>query len=196
MYWNIQFQTDADADRSSFSDYRSITNPDTYSNPILDSPLGNSDHCLITLHHNFVSHQDRSSSPQKVFHYSKADWDSLRNFFTACPWYSGLSNEPSSLAAFITNTFHLGMDLFIPSSYKHGKKSSPKWFTSQCAKAVKHKTTALNNGNCTKLHIQELYLYKLITYALKRSIMPNPLLSSVSAIKLLHVKHNLTPSGP
>ena len=31
------------------------------------------------------------------------------------------------------------MDLFIPSSYKPGKKSSPKWFTSQCAKAVKHK---------------------------------------------------------
>ena len=31
------------------------------------------------------------------------------------------------------------MDLFIPSSYKPGKKSSPKWFNSQCAKAVKHK---------------------------------------------------------
>ena len=31
------------------------------------------------------------------------------------------------------------MDLFIPSSYKPGKKSSPKWFNSQCAKAVQHK---------------------------------------------------------
>ena len=31
------------------------------------------------------------------------------------------------------------MDLCIPSSYTPGKKSSPKWFTSQCAKAVKHK---------------------------------------------------------
>ena len=30
------------------------------------------------------------------------------------------------------------MDLFIPSSYKPGKMSSPKWFTSQCANAVKH----------------------------------------------------------
>ena len=56
------------------------SNPDIYSNPILDSSLGNSDHSLIMLQHNFVSHQDRSSSSQKVFHYSKSDWDSLRNW--------------------------------------------------------------------------------------------------------------------
>ena len=115
------------------------SNPDIYCNPILDSPLGNSDHCLIMLLHNFVSHQDRSSSSQKVFHYSKADWDSLRNFFAAYPWYSGYSNDPSSFATFITNTIQLGMDPFIPSSYKPGKNSSPKWFNSQCAKAVNHK---------------------------------------------------------
>ena len=56
------------------------SNPDIYSNPIIDSPLANSDHCLITLQYNVVSHQDRSSSSQKVFHYGKADWDSLQNF--------------------------------------------------------------------------------------------------------------------
>ena len=31
------------------------------------------------------------------------------------------------------------MDLFIPSSYKPGKKNSPKWFNSQCTKAVNNK---------------------------------------------------------
>ena len=31
------------------------------------------------------------------------------------------------------------MDLFIPSSYKPVKKNSPKWFNSQCAKAVNNK---------------------------------------------------------
>ena len=40
---------------------------------------------------------------------------------------------------FYTNGSLLGMDLFIPSSYKLGKKNSPKWFNSQCAKAVKTK---------------------------------------------------------
>ena len=44
------------------------------------------------------------------------------------------------------------------------------------------KTTALNNGNFTKLHIQELYLYKLITHAPKPSIMPKPPLSNASII--------------
>ena len=57
------------------------------------------------------------------------------------------------------------------------------------------KTTALNNGHYTKLRIQELYLYKLVTYAPKPSIMPNPLLSNASTIKLLHVKQNLAPYG-
>ena len=31
------------------------------------------------------------------------------------------------------------MDLFIPSSYKPGKRNSPKWFNSQCSKAVSNK---------------------------------------------------------
>ena len=95
---------------------------------------------IITLQHNFVSHQNRSSSSQKVLQYSKSEWDSLRNFFAAYPWYSGLSNNPSSFTTFITNTIQLGMDLFIPSSYKPDKKSSPKWFNSHCAKAFKHKS--------------------------------------------------------
>ena len=183
-------------DKANTLDLFLTSNPDIYCNPILDSLLGNSDQCLITLQHNFVYNQDRSSSSQKVFHNSKADWDSLRNFFAAYPWYSGLFIGPSSFAAFITEAIQLGMALFIPSSYKSGKKSSPKWFTSQCAKAVQYKTTTLNNGNDTKLSIQELYLYNLVTYAPKTSLMPNPLLSNASTIKLLHIKQDLAPSGP
>jgi len=68
---------DRSGDKANTLDLFLTSNPDIYSNPILDFPLGNSDHCLITLQHNFVSHQDRSSSSQKVFSYSKADWDSL-----------------------------------------------------------------------------------------------------------------------
>ena len=130
---------DRSGDKANTLDLFLTSNPDIYSNPILDFPLGNSDHCLITLQHNFVSHQDRSSSSRKVFHYSKDDFDSLRNFFADYPRYSGLCNDPSSFAAYITNAIQLGMDVFILSSYKPGKQSSPKWFTSQCAKAVKLK---------------------------------------------------------
>ena len=74
---------DRSGDKANTLDLFLTSNPNVYSNHILDSPLGNSDHCLITLQHNFVSHQDRSSSSQKVFYYSKADWHSLCNSIAA-----------------------------------------------------------------------------------------------------------------
>ena len=52
------------------------------------------------------------------------------------------------------------------------------------------KTTALSNGNFTKLCIQELHLYKLATYAPEPSVMLKPPLSTASTIKLLHVKQD------
>ena len=152
---------DRSGDKANTLDLFPTSNPDSYSNPILDSPRVNSDHYLITLQHSLVSHQNRCSSSQKVFHHRKADWDSLQNFFAAYPWYSGLSNDPSSFATFITYAIQLGMDLFITSSYKPGKKSSPKCGSMHNVHKLSNmKTTALNNRNYTKLHIQELYLYK------------------------------------
>ena len=46
---------DCSGDKTNTLDLFLTLNKDIYSNPILDSPLGNSDHCLITLQHNFVS---------------------------------------------------------------------------------------------------------------------------------------------
>ena len=74
------------------------------------------------IQHSFVHYQDRSSSPQKVFHYSKADWDSLQNFFATYPWYSGFSKYPSSFANFISKGIQHGMDLSIR-YYLHLAKS-------------------------------------------------------------------------
>ena len=73
---------DHSGDKANMLNLFLTSNPDIYSCPTVDSPLGNYDQCLIMLQHNFVSHQDRSSSSQKVFNYSKADGDSLQNFFT------------------------------------------------------------------------------------------------------------------
>ena len=82
---------------------------------------------------------DRPFAPQRVFHYSKADWDSLRIFYSSYRWSSGCSNDLSFSASFITDAIFLGMDLFTPSSYNPDNKNSPKWFKSQCAKAVNNK---------------------------------------------------------
>ena len=131
---------DRSRDKPNTLDLSLTSNPNIYSKPIVDSPLGHSDHCLITLQHDIlVSHYHKSFSSQKVFHFSKADWDSLRTVYFSYPWYSGISNDPSSFASFIANGILLGMDLFILSSFKPGKKNSPNWFNSPCAKAVKTK---------------------------------------------------------
>ena len=107
------------------------SNPEISSNPILDSPPGNSEQCLIKLQHNFFSQQDRSSSSQNFFHYGKADWDSLRNCFATYPCYSNLPNDLLSFGTFTINAIQLGMHLFIPGSFKPVKNSSPKRFNSQ-----------------------------------------------------------------
>jgi len=70
---------------------------------------------------------------------------------------------PSSFAAFITHVIQLSMDRFIPSSYKTGNNCLQSGSLHNVQKLSNIKTTTLNNGNYTKLHIQELHLYKLVT---------------------------------
>ena len=65
---------DRAGDKANTLDLFLISNPSIYSPPTVRSPLGNSDHCLITLRHDFLPHLDRPIALQRVFHYSKADW--------------------------------------------------------------------------------------------------------------------------
>ena len=127
--------SDRAGDKANTLDLFLTSNPSIHSPPTVSSPLGNSDHCRITLRHDFLPQLDRPLSTQRVFHYRKADLDSLRTCYSSYHWSSGFSNDLSSLASFIIDTILFGIDLFIPSCYKPGKKNSPKWFNSQCANA-------------------------------------------------------------
>ena len=77
---------DRAGDKAHTLDLSLTANPSIYSPPTVSSPLGNSDHCLITLRHDFLPHLDRHVAPQRVFHYSKADGDSSRSFYSSYPW--------------------------------------------------------------------------------------------------------------
>jgi len=126
----------------------------------------------------------------------KADWETLFEAFSlllpgilAC--LTLLPHlPPSSLTQFSLlwiSLFHLPINL----AKSHLQSGSIHYVQ----KLSNIKTTALNNGNYTKLHIQERYLYKLVTYAPEPSIMPNSPLSNASTIEFLHVKQDLAPSG-
>ena len=71
---------DRAGDKANTFDLFLTSNPSIYSPLTVSSPLGNSDHCLITLRHDFLPHLDRPFAPQRVFHYSKAEWNSFRIF--------------------------------------------------------------------------------------------------------------------
>ena len=187
---------DSPRDKANTLDLFLTSNPDIYSNPILDSPLGNSDHCLITLQHNFVSHQDRSSSSQKVSTIAKLTGALFETFSLLIPGILACLTilpllPPSSLTLFNLVwifLFHLSINL--------AKSLVQSGSIHNVLKLSSIKTIALNNGNYTKLRIQEFYLYMLVTYAPKPSMMPNPPLSNASTIKLLQVKQDFAPSGP
>ena len=91
---------DGSGDKANTLDLFLAFNPDIYANPAVDSPLGTSDYCLITLQHNFVSHQDGSFSSQKIFHYNKADWALFE------PFLLHIRGIPASLMILPLRHFH------------------------------------------------------------------------------------------
>ena len=89
----------------------------------------------------------------------------------------------------------LGMDLFIPSSYKPGKKNSPKWFNSQCAKAVNNKNHYFKEWKRLQTqHSRTSFIHSPNTCS-KPSKIPSHLLSNASTTKSLPARLALTPFG-
>ena len=76
---------DRAGDKANTIDLFLTSNPSIYSPTTVSSPLGNSDHCLITLRHDFLPHLDRPFAPQRVFHYNKAEWDAHLTFTLLTP---------------------------------------------------------------------------------------------------------------
>ena len=166
-----------------------------YSPPTDSSLLGNSDHCLKTLRHYFLPHLDRHLAPQRVFHYSKADCVSIRTFYSSYPLSSGSSKDPSTFPFFITNAVLDGMDLFIPSSFKPGKKFPLRGSSHSAPRLSITKTATSRNGSDFKPNIQEFLSSTHATLAAKPSKVPNHLFSNASATKLLPARLFLSPFG-
>ena len=155
---------DHSGDKANTLDLFLTSNPDIYYNPILDSPLGNSDHCLITLHHNFVSHHCRSSSSPNVCTIVKLTGTLFETFLL--PILGVLATlmilprlPPSSLTQ-----FNLAWIFLFHRPISQAKSLFQSGSIHNVQKLSNMKTTALNNGNFTKHRIQELYLHKLTTY--------------------------------
>ena len=162
---------DCSGDKANTLNLCLTSNPDIYSNPILDSPLGNSDH-LIMVQHNFVSHQDRPSSLKKFSTLAK---------LTGTLFETSLLHNPGILASLMIlpllplstlPPFNLVWVFLFHLSIKLAKHLLQSGSIHDVQKLSNIKTTTLKNGNYTKLHIQELYLYKHVT-SYSQSVMTN-----------------------
>lgn len=136
---------DRDGDRANTLDLFLTSHPAIYQTPSVSSPLGLSDHCLITLTHDSQQLPKQPQSRKLVFFYDKTDWDSLRDFYATVPWASCFSDDPNSTADQITEWIQCGIDSYVPSSFKPGRPNSPKWFTADCQRAVLRKNQAFHS---------------------------------------------------
>ena len=131
---------------------------------------------------------DDKKASQRASNYSKADWDSLRTFYSAYNWSSGFQRIIPLLPLSSTKQYH-GICLFTPSSYKPGKKDSPKWFNSQCRQAVSNKSHYFK----ARKRLQELLSSTNATFAQKPYKISNKLLSNASTAKSLPARLAFAP---
>ena len=129
---------DCAGDKANSLDLFLTSNPSIYSPPTVSSPLGNSDHCLITLRHDFLSHLDRPFAPERIFHYDKADWDSLRTFTFLTTGLQAFQMILPPLLFSSPTQYFLAWIFSFP-LLTSLVKNSPKWLNSQCANAVNNK---------------------------------------------------------
>ena len=90
---------DRPGDGSHLLDIFMCTNPEDYHANVL-SPIGNSDHCLVSVDISFRS--PVATAPpihRTVYQYRKADWDGFQDFLNYIHWSYVLSLDPNSAAA-------------------------------------------------------------------------------------------------
>ena len=136
------------------------SNPSAYTVK-LSSPLGSSDHNLISVSCPVspVVSQD-PPRPRCLWHFASAKWDDLRQYYADFPWndYCFRDRDPSLCAERITGVIVSGMEAYIPHSFSNPKSSKP-WFNAACSRAVRDREEAhKRRHNHPSPQTHELYI--------------------------------------
>ena len=102
------------------------------------SPLGNSDHIVVSVSVGFPSNSKQDAS----FHrkaYSCADWDGLQDGLRDVPWEDIFKFSVFAAARKFCEWVQVGIDAHISHrKYQVRSRSSP-WFSAACAAAIVHR---------------------------------------------------------
>ena len=121
----------------------------------LFSPLGSSDHNLISVTCSITAVQSQDPPKRRCFwHFNSAEWEDLRQYYSDFPWldYCLHVRDPSLCAEHITKVITSGMELYIPHTFSNIKAKKP-WFNSACSRAVNDREAA--NGTIA-IHLLKL----------------------------------------
>ena len=113
------------------------SNPSAYSVKV-SSPLGSSDHNLISVTCSITPVQPQIPPKQRCFwHFNSAKWEDLRQYYSDFSWddYYFHVRNPSLCAERITEVIISGMDLYIPHNFSN-TKAKKFCFNSACSRAV------------------------------------------------------------
>ena len=119
------------------------THPNKYKVDI-QSPLGSSDHCLISAEFAVVNSTPilhPKLPPRTLWHYNRANWIGMNEFFQHFDWSSCFLNKNVDIVTLLISTVILtAMNEFVPSSTAKAKSNKNNWFNNSCkiAIAAKH----------------------------------------------------------
>lgn len=112
------------------------THPDQLTVAV-QSPIGNSDHCLVTASLSEQRPRIAPEPPRTVFNYRRANWNLVRNSFYLTRWNKYIHPTNVSLSAQeIEHQILQAMHSFIPHrTLRPNSSHSQPWFTERCSKA-------------------------------------------------------------
>ena len=79
------------------------------------SPLGNSDHVVVSLSIDFPSNSQWDAQFHRIaYDYSRGDWDGLRDHLRDVPWEDIFKLGASAAASEFCEWVQVGIDVYIP----------------------------------------------------------------------------------
>ena len=112
----------------------------TYS---VSSPLGSSDHCLVTVTSSYAPPPPLPSTSRRLWHFDRTQRSELSHFFTDFPWGDCCfrSGDSDRATVSVTETVLAGMEAYVPYTIKSFSPSKP-WFDNACSRAVQARERA------------------------------------------------------
>ena len=108
-----------------------------YYTPTVFSPLGLSDHCLISVSSSFSPPPPIPPTQRRIWHFNRIQRTDMSDFLNDFPWedYCFRSRDPDQVAPKVAEVLISGMEAYIPSTTKTFSPTKP-WFDHACSLAI------------------------------------------------------------